>query len=161
MNFIKHPTNLPIDCFTLALGPQVIGSLDHLQPHVHISSRVEKDRLEDGRLALVGHGRARLGRCVAEEEEAHGLAMRAERGTRPPGLLKGDAGSGEVEVLNAMARWRCCREAAPAPWLLAWGGREEAYGEEKWRGEGGQGVWEKGEGGLTFIEQSYGHVRVH
>ena len=40
------------------------------------------------------------------------------------------------------------------------GKKEELPAQPKERREG-SGVWEKGEGGLPFIEQSSGHVRLH
>ena len=40
------------------------------------------------------------------------------------------------------------------------GKKEELPAQPKQRREG-SGVWEKGEGGLPFIEPSSGHVRLH
>ncbi|AQK70495.1 hypothetical protein ZEAMMB73_Zm00001d016327 [Zea mays] len=40
------------------------------------------------------------------------------------------------------------------------GKKEELPAQPKQRKEG-SGVWEKGEGGLPFIEPSSGHVRLH
>ncbi|AQK91371.1 hypothetical protein ZEAMMB73_Zm00001d009129 [Zea mays] len=42
----------------------------------------------------------------------------------------------------------------------AMGNKEELPAQPKQRREG-SGVWEKGEGGLPFIEPSSGHVRLH
>jgi hypothetical protein len=48
------------------------------------------------------------------------------------------------------------------PWMGegAMGKKEELPAQPKQRREG-SGVWEKGEGGLPFIEPSSGHVRLH
>jgi hypothetical protein len=83
MNFIKHPTNLHIDCFTLALDPHVIStassssSCTHAQPYAEGARRCSMGESRRER-----KGRARRGNGVG----------RKSRGRRAPWELSGGEG---------------------------------------------------------------------